>query len=133
MAASFSEAYAEKSKPENPTAVRGFGAEGTINVGDREIHGDEAAIVHRVRGRKIPRQIAFGLNRDGISHEMIALGARENVLSVLLTNQPTAGPALHPNRAEIHHEKVADLYLALSDPGRRTRSLPSARCSMRSD
>jgi hypothetical protein len=41
-----------------------------INVGDREINQDEAEIVRRIfrefASGKSPRQIAHGLNRDGI-------------------------------------------------------------------
>jgi DNA invertase Pin-like site-specific DNA recombinase len=51
--------------------VRGFGADGAVTAGDREIHPDEAAIVRRIFQEfatgKSPRQIAIGLNRDGIS------------------------------------------------------------------
>jgi hypothetical protein len=50
--------------------VRGFGADGAVIAGEREIHPDEAAIVRRIFQEfatgKSPRQIAIGLNRDGI-------------------------------------------------------------------
>ena len=51
-----------------------------------------------------------------VKNEMIALETREDELTALLTNQPAAEPALHPNLAEVYRAKVADLHLALSDP-----------------
>ncbi|GLR65407.1 hypothetical protein GCM10010909_00850 [Acidocella aquatica] len=58
---------------------------------------------------------------------MSALEAREDELNGLLANQPAREPMLHPNLAEIYHEKVAALHTALAEPATKDEAFSIIR------
>jgi site-specific DNA recombinase len=53
---------------------------------------------------------------------LLELEARQNPLKEVIEQAPPPAPFLHPKLAEVYRAIVADLHVALSDPGARTEA-----------
>jgi site-specific DNA recombinase len=79
------------------------------------------------RQKALVQAVVDGLPARTVKDEMIALEAREDELTDLLTNRPAAEPSLHPNMANIYREKVAALHEALIDPSTKDEAFSAIR------
>jgi len=72
----------------------------------------------RVKSRQkvLIQALADGVPARTVKDEMINLESKEDELTNLIANQPSAQPSLHPNLAIVYRERVAALHQALTDP-----------------
>ncbi|SCB55070.1 hypothetical protein GA0061098_103444 [Bradyrhizobium shewense] len=81
---------------------------------ERELDKTIQAILEGVPGTKLKEKIG-------------ALGARKAELADLLANAEEPPPLLHPNMAEIYHQRVAALYESLQSEGERAEAAEVCR------
>ncbi len=71
--------------------------------------------------------IADGLRTPGLKSKLEELEARKTELATLVESGTPPEPRLHPNLAELYHQKVANLQEALAVPDTRTEALEILR------
>ena len=84
-------------------------AESSVDV---EAHRRELHAVER-KLENLVEAVADGLKAAGLQKRLSELEARSAELRAMLTDQPVAAPALHPNLSEVYAQRVAELRQAL--------------------
>ena len=77
--------------------------------------------------KKLIQAIKDGVPGSAVKDEMLILEDRRKELTHTLENAPASLPRLHPNLAQIYHDKVVKLTDALNDENSRTEAAEAIR------
>ena len=77
--------------------------------------------------KKLIQAIKDGVPGSVVKDEMQVLEERQKEMKHSLENAPASLPRLHPNLAQIYHDKVAKLTEALNDENSRTEAAEAIR------